>query len=457
MTEKKIDNQTREVGKNKLNRGEVKKQIAQFILRHKSGEGFKRISDISEALQRDPRLKDELISEIHEYVVKKYPLADKTEVEIDSDTLEKLLSRISVKDFIQKKYESYPFLLKNDDFYKMLSCEKSKVVVKGFKSGKAFQFLNNYINPYVDADEHFANNYYDAQFYMSQDKKMIFAKTTRQIFRVSDPNRYLTTFSQHFNEHDHFSSHRGMSVGMFAFLEGKEERPCLFARVDDDGYNHQNLIIDKEKREFFGEVAGYPHFHFQNELDQYLCRKESPKGYKTGRSNAIDIPHLINYLKYLESLSPTARQMMYEENENMDLPFLSIMMERENFFNEPMKVIEDFVCEQEGMKLEMCQRLFGGFDEKYKNSGALDGLTYYKDFAFGLLLVQYISDAYRSKHTKSLTYKDFLSKFEMHLCEKMMDSICNVGEKIACKDNGKPYYVKNDFDNEFVNYPALKC
>lgn len=438
----------------KLNRSEVKKRIAQFILRHKSGEGFRRLSDISEILQKDPNLKDELIREIHEYVVKKYPLADKTNVEIDSQNLERVLSCISVKDFIQKKYESYPFLLKNDDFYKMLSCEKLKVGIKGFKKGESFKFLNNYVKPWTSIDDRLVNSYYDTQFYLSQDRQILFAKTVRQIFRIHDKKRYFETFAHHYGEHDYSLSERGASVGMFAFLQGKEERPCLFARIDDDGYNHQNLIIDERKKTVFGEVAGYPHFHFQNELDQYLCRKESPKGYKTGRSNAIDIPHLIDYLKYLESLPTRTLEKMLKEGDDVDLPFLAIMFERDKFFPEPMKIIEDFVAQQDGIKLELCQRMFTGFDEKYKNSEQLSGLKFFKDFGFGLLLIQYISDLYHSKYSKSLTYKDFLAQFEIYLCEKVMDAVCNVGEKVAYRNDGSPYYVKNDFGKDFVNYVA---
>lgn len=117
LLDKEEDKQS---AKAKMKRSEMKKKVAQFILRHKSGEGFKRLGDIGVILQKDPLLKDELISEIHNYVTTKYPLADKMNVDADPENIERLLACISVKDFVQKKYESYPFLLKNNDFYRMM-------------------------------------------------------------------------------------------------------------------------------------------------------------------------------------------------------------------------------------------------------------------------------------------------------------------------------------------------
>lgn len=147
---------------------------------------------------------------------------------------------------------------------------------------------------------------------------------------------------------------------------------------------------------------------------------------------------------------------MYDMQDNMDLPFLNIIMERKNFFPNPLKIIEDFVASQSGARVELCQRLFAGFDDRYAKREDLDGLDYFKNFGFTLLLVQYVSDLYWSKHTKSSTYKNFLSQFEIYLCGKVMDAVCNVSERLACKGNGMPYYIKSDFGNDFANYPAIE-
>ena len=59
---------------------EIKSQISQFIRRHKSGEGYRRLGGINELLQKCPKVKNILIKEIHDYVTKAYPLASKSKL-----------------------------------------------------------------------------------------------------------------------------------------------------------------------------------------------------------------------------------------------------------------------------------------------------------------------------------------------------------------------------------------
>ena len=446
---------TRVAQKEPFLESEIKSQISQFIRRHKSGEGYRRLGGISELLQKCPKVKDILIKEIHDYVTKSYPLASKSKLQFKPREFEKLLIAISLKDFMHKKYESYPFLLKNQDFHKMISCPKSRIAIKGFKMGQTYRFLNNYVKPTIDADENFTNSYIDTQFFVSYDRKIIFAKTIRQIFRINDTKKFLREFSKEAVEHDRSIAQRGFSVAMYSFLQGSEKKLSLFARLDDDGFNHRNLLIDERRKKVFGEIAGYPHFHFQNETDQYLCRKDSESGYKTGRCNAIDVPHLIKYLVSLEKQSKQQIKNAYSKKETLDLPFLNIMVKREEFFPKPLQIVEEFVKGQDESGVEMCKKFFADFDENYNFQGILDGLAYFKNFAFALLLLQHISDLYWNEENTDLKYKNFLAQFEITLSEKIMDAICNVSER-ACKVKGNRHVtMRNDFDETYANYPAL--
>lgn len=434
---------------------EIKSQISQFIRRHKSGEGYRRLGGINELLQKCPKVKNILIKEIHDYVTKAYPLASKSKLYFKPKEFEKLLIAISLKDFTLKKYESYPFLLKKQDFYKMINCPKSHIVVKGFKTGPTYKFLNNFVNPVVGADENFTNNYIETQFFASSDRKIIFAKTVRQIFRINDTKKFLREFSKEAVEHDRSIAQRGFSVAMYSFLQGSEKKLSLFARLDDDGFNHRNLLIDERRKKVFGEVAGYPHFHFQNETDQYLCRKESDSGYKTGRCNAIDVPHLIKYLVSLENQTKQQIKSAYARRETLDLPFLDILVEREEFFPKPLKIVEDFVKNQGEEGVQMCKEFFADFDNNYNLQGILGGLDYFKNFAFTLLLLQHISDLYWSEENTNLKYKNFLAQFEITLSEKVMDAICNVSERTCRVKGNKHVTMRNDFDENYANFPAL--
>lgn len=434
---------------------EIKFQINRFIKRHQSGEGNQRLAGINEFLKTYPHMREELIHEIHNYILEKYPDADGVSVYCKADKIDELIKEISVKDFNSKKYEFYPFLLKKGDFYKMTACPKNRILVDGFsKTGKSFRFLNNYVSPVVDKEERFTNDYRETKFYASADRKMIFGKKVRQTFRVSDVEGYLQEFGEGKDaEYDENISHRGSSVAMFCFLQGKEEHPELFARLDDDGYDHKNLLIDDDKRRVFGERAGFPHFHFQNYTDQYLCRKDTERGFETGRCNAIDIPHLLNYLKYLESLSPKHLYSLYHKHENCDLPFLDIMIERPVFPIKPMKTLKEFMAELSRSEREMCVKFFESFDKRYNKSKALEGLKYYKEFGFTLLLLQFVSDKYWSE--KDLTYKKFLGGLEITLSEKIMDTICNVGTKLCMDKHGNPLKIANDYGEEYTTYPSI--
>lgn len=433
---------------------EIKRFAIEFVSRQASGEGYEKLKCFRNRL-KSPQDKDMLLKEIHQYIVKKYPLAGTVSLLANPKEIERLLLEISVKDFIGQKYLDYPFLLKSQDFYKMVSCSKRKIVIRRFKEGATFKFVNNYISPTFLPGEKLKNIYNDVNFYLSEDKSMIFAKVVRQKFSVHNIKKYVEGFNHTYDEHDSQTARRGMTVAVYAFLQGKETQPCNFARLDDDGYVHRNLFIDDQREHFFGEFAGFPHFHFQNEVDQYICRKDNQRGYKTGRCNAIDIPHLLKYLEYIENLSSEQKDLMRAQEEDGGLPFFRLMTERETFFLNPLLVIDEFVNLQNEDGREMAKILFADFDKKYNGSQILGGLNYFKNFAFALLLIQHISDIYWENPQKNPLYKDFLAKFEIFLSDKIMDAVCNISEKKYLRENGMPYFVTSDYGNKFVNYPAI--
>ena len=443
--------QARKFVKKQKESDEMKAQINAFVRRHKSGEGYKRLGGINELLIKYPQLHKFLIDEIHRYVVKKYHYADRIKLCSNGD-LKKILKNISLKDFSEKKYEKYPYLLKSDDFYRLMSCQKSKILVRGFKNSAVYQFKNNYIKPFTSANKPFVNSYVDNQFFASKDNRLLFGKTVRVCFKAYDANEFVSKFSQDNFEYDSQSSLRGLSVAMYGFLQGKENCLSLFARLDDDGFKHRNLLIDEQRKAVFGEIAGFPHFHFQNYTDQYLCRKEGKDGYMTGRCNAIDIPSLLVYLEKLDSMPKAKLRHLYVEKQNLGLPFLDIRFERKDFSINLEQLVKDFIKKEDENK-NLCKDYMKEF---LKNDGLkepMQKLSYFKSFALSLMLLQKISDDYWSEN--DLVRKRFLSRFEVALCDKIMDMVCNVGNRICRDKNNKPYYIENDFDEKYVNFPAL--
>lgn len=438
-------------GNNLDGREELKFVINRFILRYQSGEGHKRLNEF---LEENKDASDLLIQEIHRYVVEKYPNADKVMLSAKADKLEKLVNEISIKDFIERRYEYYPFLLKNRDFRLMLGCPKFQINVEGFdRNAGTFRFVNNYIHPTIDDDEYYTESFSDAKFYASRDSKMLFGKIVRQTFKVMDKENYLENFNVDGNEYDPSLAQRGFSVGMFAFLQGKEEYPSLFARLDDDGFTHRNLFIDDYKKRVYGEKAGYPHFHFQNQTDQYICRKEGYNGYETGRCNAIDIPHLIDYLLHIERLSQGKLYERYHKHEDADLPFINIMVERPKFSLKTLKVVRNFMDKLTDDEMQLCKQCLKDFDRKYNSSDRLKGLHYYKNLGFALLLLEFVSQKYWQ--VSDLSYKKFLASFEIALSEGIMDSICNVTNGVCKNKQNKPITICSDFDENYINYQGI--
>lgn len=118
---------------------------------------------------------------------------------------------------------------------------------------------------------------------------------------------------------------------MYVLLDGDPNKAMPYLRYDSEQGTHNNVFVGDDKRmAIFGKEAVGPHFHFQNETDSLLCLKKfngsEDKKYKTGRSNAIDLPHLRKYLSYLDSLSETRLDYEYQQNRHYGMPFLELKM-----------------------------------------------------------------------------------------------------------------------------------
>lgn len=120
-----------------------------------------------------------------------------------------------------------------------------------------------------------------------------------------------------------------------------------------------------------------------------------------------------------------------------------------------MKVIKEFVGGEDEESVALCKRFFADFDEKHALNNELDGLNYYKNFGFILLLLQHVSDIYWAETNDHLKYKNFLAQFEIFLSEKIMDAICNVSEKSCRTKDRRLMSINNDFDDDYTLYPAL--
>lgn len=221
--------------------------------------------------------------------------------------------------------------MKDDLFYDLLTKNKKAIYLDGFYGG--FKYTNNLCS----------SNGGESKFKIDSfisDDNIIFLKVEKtsthyhENVNVKDKN-YLKYNKDYKFEGDEICN-KFKKVSLYALVQGDISRYISLFRYSSRGQKRNNIFFPNNeendfKKSILGESSRCVRFHFQNEYDNILQtgRVDSDKFidkkvYMNGRSNSIDVEHLIEYLKLLDSLSVSE---LKEHNEyKLGMPFMDIIV-----------------------------------------------------------------------------------------------------------------------------------
>ena len=299
----------------------------------------------------------------------------------------------------------------------------------------------------------------DAQFYVSDDEKMLFAKIVNLNFELSDEeylNDYKTLYSSKQDQEKLVYLpriyDRTLSISMYVMLDGDPKKTHSFLRYDSVAENkpfHKNIYIGEDNRyQIFGDDTASPHIHFQNGDDNIICAKKyEDKGnnadakWKTGRCNAIDIKHLINYLTILDSTPDAQIREDYAKGLHYNMPFLEAKYNKKILdIKSVNKLVNNYKKDKEDNH-QFITKLVKNFEllnpKQEPSEKSFTGLIN------ALKFVQFVYD--ERSNTTNLDELQVLSDLEIVCANEVMNCISKSRERIIQKDYKPKYSIKGDY------------
>ncbi len=370
-----------------------------------------------------------------------------------------MLMNLDTTNFIAREWQYVPFILKNRDYLELQTTPKFPIFIENYDySLPLYEFKNNIkFNNEINFQRKNVITSNDVQFYISNDEKVLFSKVTNLLF---SPISYklIKEFKKTLSPNDNVEQikympslyERSFSISMYVILEGDTKKTHMYMRYDSSSKTHKNIYIGNDKREnIFGYEAENPHFHFQNEDDNLLCIKKFRDGYrqikwKTGRCNAIDLKHLINYLTELDSFTREKVEKLYFDDMHYNMPFLKAKFNNQpfctksintmllNYKNEKGSIDEEYIKKIKDKFEILNQRIYNNSKNKV-----------FKNLITSLKFLQFICD--ERVNTKNLNELENLSKLEIIVASDIMNAINCSQEKVIEKDYQPKYIINGDY------------
>ncbi len=280
----------------------------------------------------------------------------------------KMIKNFNASDFIKREWKYVPYYIRDDEYRKMQSTCKYHVKFKRYNYEKPLYDFANSVT-FADSKSKYEINQEqvktDIRFYAGHHPNQgqsMYAKLVNLKFKPVSLKLLRDEIDAHPDIDkdaillDKFLYTRSLSISMYALLDANPNAAMPIMRYDNDIVPHHNVFLgDDPRRVVFGDTASAPHFHFQNEEDSLLCLRkfktnEGKIKYRTGRCNAIDCPHLKQYLKKLDKLNKGQLQRNLQEHNDFGMPFL-VMKARsrnnENLFQDPENLIREYLSTQD--------------------------------------------------------------------------------------------------------------
>ena len=373
-----------------------------------------------------------------------------------------VVKNFDAKKFFANNWKYRPHYVEQQELEQVYHCIKNPLPVKRYKyKSPIYKFANTRLldttKSNLSVTRRMVKN--DAKFYLSQNEDMMFAKllTLKYIPKnlvllnsQNDIKNVQKTKEETILQSGLFE--RRFSCCLYVFLDGDASKPFPYMRYDNEYSNHTNVFIaNDERRKVFGESAGAPHFHFQNEKDALLCLrkfKDSDKQvkYRTGRCNAIDCPHLHHYLKTIDNYNPNTVDGMLQNGRDYGMPFLRFKKDKRNFDIDIKALVEKYKKETKSNSLYAVEKWLEQNNdlEEYKNikNHCFGGLIKALDF------IQFVCSRFKTSVDEA--EMKALSDLEIIAVNTVMDSINLASSKnLSNEQNNQNYYqIEYDFDDE---------
>lgn len=360
-------------------------------------------------------------------------------------------------DFMARQWQYKPYFVSNADYQKIQNATKNPIFLTHYDY---LQPLYTFSNSFVYKDKKYKRvkdkikN--DVQFYLSQNEDIMCAKIINIRYRPA--NLKMVGQKSHIAPkeikpklvYDNSLYQRSFSISMYVLLDGDPKKAMPYLRYDNDNTPHTNLYIgDDKRRKIFGKTAKNPHFHFQNEDDSLLCLRNFKDNngrtkYKTGRCNAIDCPHLKNYLIHLDNLSQYDIQKQLEENQTYNMPFLHIKAKGKALNINVDEIISNYISQRSQEERELLIDITSYLEQTkdnplYKNSN---------NKCFGKLIKSLdLLDYLVSIMQQSTNYnqRKLFSHIEIMIANNVINAIDNNNTKIISHGNQPKYEIDGDY------------
>ena len=373
-----------------------------------------------------------------------------------------MFHEFNMTDFMERTWQYKPFYLSSADYQELQTAPKAPIHIQNYDYAQPIYKLSNTI----DYDPKKLKCYKcplqternDVKFYLSRQENMIFAKYINLRYRpenlraVKDHNKDKTPEEKSYTMYDTKLYNRSLSISMYVLLDGDPNKAMPFVRYDNDPNPHTNLYIGNDPRlEVYGKETVGPHFHFQSEEDSLICLRkfrceDGRVKFKTGRCNAIDCHHLIEYLLKLDQLSPKEVEHLEEQNLHYNMPFLKYKAEGKKIGCSVDKIFESFIKGRTKDEI----RLLNGIskwlemsknDEIYNRGGSFAKVI--KTLGFLIRLHAHLESPINYQQRK------LYSQLEIVVADSLINSICNNSHQYLLQDQEPKYTIQtNLLDHE---------
>ena len=400
-------------------------------------------------------IKEIIKKTIHHKLMKHYSELEKINIDFPQ-VAEDVIANFSIEDFLNKSWKYIPYVLKEHEFMRLLSTEKSPIFINNYNYAQPiYSFTNSYkFNSSNKRNKTAEVNYNDIQYYLSKGGTSIYSKIIEVKYQpismklVKEKKKELGEDDKDKVLYDGYSYDRNLAVSMYVFLDGDSKKAFPYFRYDSASATHNNFYVGNDKRkDVFGLVAQNPHFHFQNEDDNLLCLKKFTLNrkvkYRTGRCNAIDIPHLKKYLQDLDNTSLTTLKKQHSEGKNYGMPFLEYKVLNKPIILKFNNIIRTFDANFNSEEKEIFKRIIDKFNSQYPKEEQDQNQNFFTNLIKSLDFIQFLYDNIHSNSSindlKALKEKEMMSNLEVSFVSNIVDGICKNSEVFE-KENFQPRY-----------------
>lgn len=440
---------------------DVRKEVEIFLKTSGKEATLQLVNNLKNKGINDGYVKNIIKKAIYFDILKHHKNADKSKIYF-SQMPEEFLESFSSDQFFSKYWKFVPYILKSYEYNKLITSFKNPIFIQGYNYDvPLYAFKNSYdfngnSSSHKRKDGKVSLN--DLRFYMNENDKIMFAKEVKTKYEpislkiVKEKRRMLGEQADKVI-YDSNAYERTLSISMYVLLDGNPNKAYTYFRYDSSNHSHNNLYIGNDKRkEVFGQIAESPHFHFQNVDDNLLCLKKFVGNdryikYKTGRCNAIDIPHLKKYLQELDKKDIEELNDELHKGLTYEMPFLEYKVKNKRIHLNYNKIIEKFTSELTEEQLEIFNDILNVFNLRSDASQNNRKNNFFDPLIKALDLLQYLHNyiLISENDVNSLERKEILSNIEILFASNIVDGICRNSSKFLEKRYRPLYSIKSDY------------